>query len=201
VGFKRRQLRALVGRGVKRKSGRKTTPSSSPCGENQRSRESKFMNVAIEQPSNEALVDKRIKITLDLCRWFFGLWYMVFGLDFFYEFFPQPMGHTAGTTELLTALIDTQLFHIVKALELLLGALIFFNRGVPLALIIVSPISFVTVFVNWHLDHWGSPIDYGKIIAVISFAINAYMIWGYRKYYTPMLVWKSSVTPGCSLFK
>lgn len=142
--------------------------------------------------------DKTIKVAVNLTRWFFGAWFMFFGINYFVEFIPQPMGHGPVTYQFLQVLIDTKLFGIAKVIEFIVGFLIFIDRATALALIIVFPITCIIGWVNWHMEQW-SPN--GEIIAVVFTAMNIFLLWAYRGYYWPMLAWRVKITPGTSLFK
>ena len=89
-------------------------------------------------------VDKAIGAAAAVCRTIFGAWNLFFGLVFFFDIYgmvfliPQPMGHGAMTLYLNQALIDTHLFHVVKAIEIVVGVLLLMNRAVPFMLCIYS---------------------------------------------------------------
>ncbi|OYU74629.1 MAG: hypothetical protein CFE32_17150 [Alphaproteobacteria bacterium PA3] len=46
-------------------------------------------------------------------QFFFGGWFLYNGLNYFFEFFPQPPGSSALAYQLISALIDTGLFAVV----------------------------------------------------------------------------------------
>jgi hypothetical protein len=120
-------------------------------------------------------------------RTVFGAWNLFFGLVFFFEFIPQPMGHGPMTPYLNQTLIDTHLFHVVKTIEIAVGLGLIFNRGVPLALCVYFPITVVIFIVNLFLEQFA----WGPFIAVVYLAVHLYLFWTYRRYYLPMLVWQA----------
>ena len=65
-----------------------------------------------------------MKYAVWFVRIIFAAWMIPAGLNHFYRIFPQPMGNVPLSTEMITALIDTQLFTLVKAVELLAGLML-----------------------------------------------------------------------------
>lgn len=142
--------------------------------------------------------DKTISLAVHILRTLFGLWNLFFGLVFFFDIngavfvIPQPMGHGELTPYLNQTLIDTDLFHVVKAIEIVVGILLLVNRAVPLSLCVYFPITVVIFHVNMFLEEFAL----GPVIAVIYLVVHLFLFWAYRSYYRPMLVWRASVTPG-----
>lgn len=127
-------------------------------------------------------------------RSLFGLWNVFFGLVFFSHIngftfvIPQPMGHGELTPYLNQTLIDTQLFHIVKAIEIVVGILLIVNRAVPLALCVYFPITVVIFQVNMFLEEFTA----GPYIALVYVLIHLFLFWAYRQHYRSMLVWRAN---------
>jgi uncharacterized membrane protein YphA (DoxX/SURF4 family) len=92
--------------------------------------------------------------------WFFRLvfsaWMIPAGLNHFVRLFPQPMGSQPLSHELIVALIDSHLFDLVKAVELLAGICVLLGFYTPLALIVCMPVSFCVFFWDAPLEGWGS---------------------------------------------
>ena len=145
--------------------------------------------------NDTAQSDKVIGAAVTGCRLVFGTWNIFFGLVFYLEFIPQPMGHGELTPYLNQTLIDTHLFHVVKAIEIVVGLSLLMNRAVPLMLCVYFPITFVIFFVNLFLEDF----VFGPMIAFIYLGVHMFMMWAYRKYYLPMLAWRASISPGVSL--
>ena len=126
----------------------------------------------------------------------FGLWNLFFGLVFFFDIYgsvfliPQPMGHGELTPYLNQTLIDTHLFHVVKAIEIVVGILLVINRAVPLSLCVYFPITVVIFQVNMFLEDFA----FGPMIALIYLAVHLFLLWAYRSYYRPMLAWRTPLT-------
>ena len=143
------------------------------------------------------LTDKVISALVTVLRIIFGAWNIFFGLVFFFEFIPQPMGHGELTPYLNQTLIDTHLFHVVKVIEIVVGILLLVNRAVPFVLCVYFPITVVIFIVNLFLEEFAL----GPMIAFIYLGVHLFLMWAYRSYYFPMLAWRASVTSGVSLQK
>jgi hypothetical protein len=94
-----------------------------------------------------------------------------------------PVGHTPLSVELMTALVDSRLIYVVAAIQLVTGALILANRFVPLALCVVMPLSVCAAFWAVILDRTPG----GAAIALVSVALNAWLMLMYIEAYKPML--------------
>lgn len=90
-------------------------------------------------------------------RLVFAAWMIPAGLNHFVPLFPQPMGSQPLSHELVVALIDSHLFDIVKAVELIAGISALTGFYTPLALILCMPVSFCVFFWDAPLEGWGSP--------------------------------------------
>jgi len=92
--------------------------------------------------------------------WFFRLlfaaWMIPAGLNHFVQIFPQPMGNQPLSMELIVALIDSHLFDLVKAVELLAGIGVLFGLVTPLSLLVCLPVSFGVFYWDAPLEGWGS---------------------------------------------
>lgn len=133
---------------------------------------------------------KLLNGTVAVLRTLFGAWNLFFGIVFFFNWpIAQPMGHGELTPYLNQTLIDTGLFPVVKAIEIVVGLLLIFNRAVPFALCIYFPVTVVIFIVNMFLEDFGW---FGPFIAVVYAAVHLFLFWVYRRYYMPMLAWRAS---------
>ena len=74
------------------------------------------------------------------------------------------------------------LFHLIKATEIVVGALLLANRFVPLALIVIAPIIINIFAVHLLLVPSGLPV------AIALVALEAYLAWAYRASYRALFV-------------
>lgn len=117
-----------------------------------------------------------------------GLAFFVFGLDGFLHFFPQPSGPMPeGAAALGAAFLKSgYLFPLIKGTELTVGALLFANRFVPLALALLAPV--VVNIVAFHAFLAPS----GIVMGLIVLALELYLAWIYRSAFRPMLQWRTT---------
>lgn len=116
-------------------------------------------------------------------QFFFGGWFLAHGLNYWLEFFPQPHGSSPLSHELIMALIDSGLFTIVKAVEVLTGALLLLNIFVPLAIVLAVPVALSIA----HLNMVENDDMFSKVTALIILLLLAIMALGYLDRYLPML--------------
>ncbi len=114
-------------------------------------------------------------------RVLFGLTLLVFGLNGFLRFLPQPpMTPQAGA--FAGALFQTgYMFPLIKGVEALVGVLLLTNRFVPLALALIAPNVVNIVLFHAFLDAKGLPV------ALVLLAFELGLAWMYRGSYRPML--------------
>ncbi len=89
-----------------------------------------------------------------LVRLIYAGWMIPAGLNHFYQLYPQPLGNEPISIAVFTALLDSGLFTLVKAVELLAGVMLLVGWRVPLALIMVLPVSFTVWYWDTELQGW-----------------------------------------------
>ncbi len=124
-----------------------------------------------------------------VARILMGLMFLVFGLNGFVNFIPQPKTPMPeGAAAFATALMKTgYMMRLVMGTQLLVGVLLLLNRLVPLALALIAPI--IVGIISFHL--FLAPATIGPGIAV--FVMEVYLAWAYRDAFRPMLAGR--VTP------
>ena len=138
---------------------------------------------AVESPDG----NRTFMVVVYAAQFFFGGWFFYNGLNFFVEFFPQPPGSSALAYQLISALIDTGLFAVVKILEGIVGLMLLSNRFVPLAIMLAFPISVSIAHLN--LVNVQDPLGIGT--GVVILALNGIMALGYLDKFLPMLTYNS----------
>jgi len=110
-----------------------------------------------------------------------GLVFVVFGLNGFFHFIPQPP-MSGPPADFAGAMIATgYLFHFVKATEVLTGALLLSGRFVPLALTILAPVILNIVAFHAFLAPAGLPLP------LIIVALEVFLAWSYRSAFRGVL--------------
>ena len=126
-----------------------------------------------------------MKIAVTVVRIVVGLLLFVFGLNGFLSAFgagfvspptPPPDGG-----EFLGALAGGGYLPIVSLFEAVIGALLLAGRFVPLALVMLVPISIGIVVYHLRFDPAGVP-------AYVVAAANVFLLWAYRGALMPLLV-------------
>ena len=97
-----------------------------------------------------------MKYGLWFVRLVFAAWMIPAGLNHFVYLFPQPMGSKPLSHELIVALLDSHLFDLVKAVELLAGISVLLGLYTPLGIILCMPVSFCVFYWDTPLEGWGS---------------------------------------------
>ncbi|RNC79625.1 MAG: DoxX family membrane protein [Balneola sp.] len=122
-----------------------------------------------------------------IARYLFGLIFFVFGLNKFLQFLPQPELSEAPMAFFGALMATGYMFPFIAVVEILAGALLLANRFVPVALVVVAPVTLHILLFHIFLD------SSGLVMGIAVFALNLYLLFAYKKYYYPFLV--ASATP------
>ena len=109
-----------------------------------------------------------------------GLAFVVFGLNFFLHFLPQP-APPADAGAYIGALVGGKILSITKPIEIAAGLALLGNRFVALALTVLAPIEVGILAYHGVFDPSGLPV-----VAVLI-ALTIYLAWSYRAAFAPML--------------
>lgn len=123
-----------------------------------------------------------MRIFSTICRFLLGAIFLIFGLNGFFLFIPvPPMAEPAQN--FMMALINTgYMLYFWKSIEVVSGALLIFNRYVPFALAILSPIVANIFMFHLFLDFRSMPI------AAALLLMEVFLIWVHRKYFASLFV-------------
>jgi uncharacterized membrane protein YphA (DoxX/SURF4 family) len=130
-----------------------------------------------------------MKYALWFARLVFAAWMIPAGLNHFVSLFPQPMGSQPLSHELIVALLDSHLFDLVKAVELIAGVCVLVGFYAPLALILCMPVSFCVFFWDAPLEGWGSRAAIFGYSALFS---NVLLCLTYIRSYRSMFALRST---------
>jgi uncharacterized membrane protein YphA (DoxX/SURF4 family) len=130
-----------------------------------------------------------MKYALLFVRLVFASWMIPAGLNHFVPLFPQPMGSKPLSHELIVALLDSHLFDIVKAVELIAGISALTGFYTPLALIVCMPVSFCVFFWDAPLEGWGSR---AALFGYAALLCNVLLCLAYIKSYRSMFAQHST---------
>jgi hypothetical protein len=115
-----------------------------------------------------------------VARVLLGLPFVVFGLNYFLHFLPQPPP-SADVMAFAGALVAGKIFAIIKPIEIAAGLALVRNRFVPLALALLAPIEIGILAFHVAFEPSGLPV----IAILISLTI--YLARSYRAAFAPML--------------
>lgn len=117
-------------------------------------------------------------------RLIFGLMLVVFGLNGFLQFMPNPPV-TAEAGALLGAFAKTgYFFPMIKIIELSVGLMLVLNVFAPLATVMITPILVGISTIHLFLNPAGLPI------ALMLHAMHAIVAYGYKAQYASVLIMK-----------
>ena len=128
-------------------------------------------------------------ISVVTARIVLGLIYFVFGLNFFLHFIPTPPSAGGVADAFVGGLFQSgYFFPMLKSIEVVLGGLLLIGLFVPLALVILMPISLNILLFHAFLTPGNATM--GIVIVVV----HLYLAWSYREYYKPLFNRKASVS-------
>jgi uncharacterized membrane protein YphA (DoxX/SURF4 family) len=118
-----------------------------------------------------------------IARILMGLVFLIFGLNGFFHFIPQPKdAMPEGAMAFFCALMKTgYMLPLISGTQTLVGALLLLNCFVPLALALIAPV--IVNIIAFHI--FLSPTGY--VPAIIVTALEIYLAWAYRRSFRPML--------------
>lgn len=112
-----------------------------------------------------------------ILRLIFGLMFFVFGLNQFFHFIPMEM--PAGDAgNFVMALVNAKYFiPMLGVFQTICGLSLLLNRFVPLALIMLIPITLNILLFHIYLA------PEGMMMGVLVFLINIFLMYAYRNQY------------------
>ncbi len=121
---------------------------------------------------------------LCVLRLVFGLFWLVFGLNYFLHLFPVPTATGDAATLMQGLEASGYMMPLIYAVQILSGALLLANRFVPLALLLLAPITANILLYDLLLNPGGLVI--GAVIA----ALHATLLYTRRRAYMGLLTIK-----------
>ena len=125
----------------------------------------------------------RCRIATTVVRFLLGLPLVVFGLNMFFHFIPEPKTPMSeGAMAFAGALVNSgYMMQLIGVTQLVVGVMLVTNRFVPLALALFAP--FMVNSIAFHVFLEPS----GLIMAGVFMAMELYLAWAYRAAYRSML--------------
>lgn len=120
-----------------------------------------------------------MKYVIWAVRFWYAGWMIPAGVEHFYHIYPQPGANSTHplAAEMLSALLNTHLFDLVKAVELITGLAVLFGFFTPLALLACMPVAFCVFWWDSPLSDWNpsSVLAGGRVLASNVFLSVAYI--------------------------
>lgn len=123
-----------------------------------------------------------MRIVVMIARILLGLVFLIFGLNGFFGFMPNPPP-TPAAGAFFGALISTHyMFFLIFGAQVLGGALLLLNLMVPFALLILAPV--IVNIIAFHL--FLSPVPMQIAIALVVTALALILAWHHRAAFAPL---------------
>jgi len=127
------------------------------------------------------------RIVAAIVRILLGLMFLVFGLNGFLNFMPQPKDMPQEIITIMGALMKAGYMTVVSGTEVLIAVLLLTNRFVPLALALLAPI--LVGILTFHIFMAPATIVPGIIVTIMEI----YLAWAYRAAFRPILQAKTTL--------
>jgi putative oxidoreductase len=130
----------------------------------------------------------RARLLPAIARVLLGLPLVVFGLNGFLNFIPQPETPLPEKAAAFAGALAASgyMMPLIGLTLLSVGVLLLLNRFVPLALVLFAP--FIVNSLAFHLFLEPG----GLVIASVFLALELYLAWAYRHAYAPLLTARST---------
>ena len=123
-----------------------------------------------------------------LLRVLLGLDLLLNGINFWLDFLPITTPASETARGLMAGLVNAGLFTIVKYIEIAAGLALLTNRFVPLALIVMFPLTVVIFWTDCILINTPEGWLYGGTTSLL----HVLLLFVYLKHYMPLLAFKAN---------
>ena len=113
-------------------------------------------------------------------RIIFGLLWVVFGVNFFLHFIPQPPPPEEGMKFLSGLMANPLFFPLMKVIEIAAGVMLLANIAVPLVLVVLAPITVNILLYHTVLDPAGAGV------AIVMTLIHVFLGYAYFNSFRPL---------------
>jgi hypothetical protein len=128
-----------------------------------------------------------MKWVVIVVRTLVGLGFTITGLDGFLHFIPMEPPPPGPATEFGGLLVSSHYMYAVKACELLGGLMLLSGRMAPLGITLLMPVAVNILLFELFLLKAPGP-------GVVLVPLLAFLVWGYRRYFAPVLTTSAEVT-------
>jgi len=109
-----------------------------------------------------------------------GLIFVIFGLNYFFQFIPLPPSTEAADNFMRALMATGYFFPVMKFIEITSGLLLLSGCFVPLALLLLAPILLEILLFHAFLAPSGLPMG------ILLVVFEATLAWNYREAFAPI---------------
>jgi putative oxidoreductase len=126
-----------------------------------------------------------MKIAINITRVLLGLPFLIFGLNHFFPFIPHPPMDGVALDYMIGLTKVGYFWPLLRGLEILIGIALISGRFVPLALVVLSPISL-------HIFLFHAFVLLANLpLAIIILVLHIFLVVKYWDYYKQIFTMKS----------
>jgi len=122
-----------------------------------------------------------MKIAQQIARFVLAIPLLVFGSNKFIGFLEMPTPEDPQIIAYFTGLFGSYLKYLLATTEITVGLLLVINKYVPLALLILAPVSLNILMFHLTMDPAGGMVGY------LVFLLNAYLLYVNKESYGELL--------------
>lgn len=128
-----------------------------------------------------------MKWAVIVARVFLGAFLIFNGINLWFPFLPIPRPASQEANDLMHGLVFSGLFQFVKIIEIVSGLMLLLNRFVPLALVLMLPLTLVIAWVDFVLIRSPNSFVFGALLMVP----HVFLLFAYLRHYLSMLAMKA----------
>jgi putative oxidoreductase len=121
-------------------------------------------------------------IVRNIPRILLGLMFLIFGINGFVPFIPNPPSIPPLALEFFGTMVRSHFSYFVFGVQTICGVLLLVNRYVPLALVTLAAV--LANIVAFHVTMWPATLVPMPVIAIVLWFLVA---WPLRRYFSPLL--------------
>lgn len=146
----------------------------------------KAVPLDLSTPATVTARSSTLRIAIIVARVLLGAPLAIFGLNGFFNFIPPPSTPLPENAMAFVGALagSGYMFQLIGATQLVVGALLLFNRYVPLALVLFAPFIVNSIAFHIFLERSGLPM------AGVFLLLELFLAWHYRAAFRPLLTAK-----------
>src|SRR5436309_15172651 len=122
-----------------------------------------------------------MKIVIIIARTLLGFWFVLFGLNGFFQFIPMGPPPQGLAGDFVKSLFMSHYFYVVAVLQIAGGALLLTGRFTPLGLTLLGPVIVNILLFHLFLERSGLPL------ALVVSALALFLLWANRPAFSGLI--------------